>query len=90
MVLNKSLKRDIDEKKKFFLSLVMDPILTPARRKAIKTIMKRRGVSFESAQKIQARAIVRSKFNLKEYDENEEEGSFAKKEKPFKENLRRL
>lgn len=39
--------------------LMMNPILTPARRKAVKTIMRRRNVSFEKAMKIQAQAILR-------------------------------
>jgi hypothetical protein len=43
--------------------LMMNPIMTPSRRKAIKTIMRRRNVSFEDAMKIQAKAITREQNN---------------------------
>jgi len=51
--------------KETYLELMRDGIKSPSRRKAIKTIMKDRNMSFEEAQKTQAKAIVRSKFDMK-------------------------
>jgi len=53
-----------EQAKKEYTELMMNPILTPARRKGIETLMKRRNMSFEEAMKLQARRIVESKYNL--------------------------
>lgn len=46
-----------------YVELIMNPIESPARRKAIRTIMRRRKVSYEKAKRIQALAITQSKKN---------------------------
>lgn len=54
--------------KQDYIELTMNRVLSPSRRKAIKTIMKERNLSFEGAKKLQARRIAESKNGL---DRNE-------------------
>ena len=51
--------RTKEAKRRNYLELTMGE-MSDTRRKAIKTIMKRRRVSFEEARRVQAAAIVRN------------------------------
>lgn len=54
--------------KEEFLDLMLNPVATPSRRKAIETIMKKKNISYEDAKKYQARRIVEQKNNLNKYE----------------------
>lgn len=44
----------------FKMKLMFEPILSDVRKKGIKTLMRKRNVSYEQARKIQAEAIMRN------------------------------
>ena len=52
-------------KNKFtYIELLMNPILSKPRFKAIATLMRRRNCSYEQALKIQSNAIIREQNNV--------------------------